>query len=139
MSLQTWKQLCKLVEGSDIALTHYKDDLYKHDRTILEGYDDSFCYAWRKCGTDLVRMWPDVEQISWKGNYASLDELKKILVEDFLQIDYGVSSGDRNKRFLYFDGKAFHFKTCDDLRKIYMTHVDIIITRAKHKEVNYVF
>lgn len=40
----------KLVEP---VLTHYKEDLYKHDKDQLKGYTGVFIYAYRQTGTNL--------------------------------------------------------------------------------------
>lgn len=126
--LTTYEQLQRKVLP---YLEHYQTDLTHHDHDILEKYDGPFIYGYRRTGTDLVKLYADIKEISWQKNdhCSTLDDLEKILAEEVKWITY--DPRNRNNKYLYFDGKEMCEKTVEQIESIYYSWLRNFIQAAK--------
>lgn len=130
----TFEQLKKIVLPT---LEMYKDDLLKHDKNILDTYNGSFLYGYRKTGTDLLRLLPTFEQYKerFKNNYADDTQVKKWLKEEIIWITLRC----RNTTFLYFNGNKLINITNEEANNIFNKHINSIIYNYEMKQESVLF
>lgn len=130
----TFEQLKKIVLPT---LEMYKDDLLKHDKNILDTYNGSFLYGYRKTGTDLLRLLPTFEQYKeqFKNNYADDTQVKKWLKGEIIWITLRC----RNTTFLYFNGNKLINITNEEANNIFNKHINSIIYNYEMKQESVLF
>ena len=118
----TYDQIEKLASK---VVIHYLTDLTEHDQKILSDYDGPFLYGYRPCGTDILRLLPDLQ--SYKAEFKTgimQTDLIKFVKEEIVWIIYP----DRNTNFLYFDGKELKKVTSDKAKLIHQRHIEKVIS-----------
>jgi hypothetical protein len=123
---KTYNELVKLV---DPVLKHYREDLYTHDRNILQSYDGPFIYGYRKTGTDLLRLL-NLDAIKWRDPLCTPEEAEEIMRGDFIWIGYQ----ERNFLFLHFDGKRLRQVTLQECQDIWTAYCDRIVSEMRLKQ-----
>lgn len=125
-----YQQLEKIVAP---RLLNFKTDLTKHDYKIfeVENYTGPFLYGFRPTGTDLLKLRPRLLDYfpnpKQREALSNLETLERIMLEGIIWITYP----ERNKRFLYYDGKTLKKITSDRAEIIHRAHIHKIIAAYK--------
>ena len=124
--MTTYDRLYKIVSPK---LTHYRDDLEKHDWKALESWAGPFLYGYRPTGTCILRLGQKLEEwfpdMKYKPIFNPAYQLKdteeacKVLDNEL----YWIVPGADNKWFLHFDGKQFHEITKERAGVIWKAYV----------------
>lgn len=109
-------------------LTHYRNDLIKHDRAAIEEYNGLFLYGYRQTGTTLVKLHKDIEDYKFNKTpvtAAEEQEVRELII--YLTGPLG------NKKFLYYNGTKFTTITPDKVKDIWESHVFNLIQKHRRK------
>jgi hypothetical protein len=104
-------------------LTHFKEDLTKHDKKALRGYKKAFIHGARETGTDLFFMDQEIYI-----NYKTLQDL-----ENALQWDEDFLLRDLNKIYHYGLNNQVTKISKDEARKIFNTFKNGMIQHLKEE------
>ena len=121
----TWSRLYSIV---GTYLTHYKEDLTKHDRAALQSYKGPFLYGYRSTGTILLKLHPNLADYCKPGTTITSEEeqeIKGLIVY--------ISGPLCNKKFLHYNGKKFIKITEKQAREIYAVHIEALISKARRQ------
>lgn len=132
-----FEELYKIVRPH---LKHYETDLIKHDRAILEEYTGPFIYGYRRSGTNLVQLLPDMKtyedaglRVGEKYMFGYIEDERNKL-EILKGQKTWVTQPGHNEYYLYYDGKKLRAKTREQIIEIHDEHTARVIAKAKREE-----
>ena len=121
----TYTQLFNLVGD---YLTHYREDLTKHDRAAIESYKGPFLYAYRTTGTTLLKLHPNLADYCKPGHTTTTED-----AEEIKTLIVYISGPLCNKKFLHYNGTRFMKITEEKAREIYAAHIYSLIIKDKRQ------